>query len=397
MRIAHLGPSNQPILFDRGGAVERRIAELARVQALNGHSVTVYSAEEKDGETMHNGYRLRALACAPTGVLRRFEFARRAAADLRRRPADRIHVHNAPEAIWFMAGMPATRILSYDYFRSRGWSRFPFYPLYRMSLNRYRYLLPVSEHCGLESARFWGLTGHRMRVVPNGVNLDQFRPDPAAAAAKRKSLGLGEAPVLLSVGRVCRQKGTDVLVEAYAALKRRIPDLCLVVAGPAERFGNTGSSPLVNEIRAVGGVYLGAVEESELAAIYNLATIFVMPTRADEMFGMAAIEAQACGKPVVCSRQGGLPEVITPASGLLTAAGDPRALAEALERLLADEALYGSLASSARANAERFRWERVAEQLDDLCAAAGERGEGGSMDGRIQFGATAAGKQQRAG
>ena len=67
MRIAHIGPSNQPILFSRGGAIERRIAEMARVQAKAGHRVMVYSAEDASAVTEQNGYRLRALKCGRRG------------------------------------------------------------------------------------------------------------------------------------------------------------------------------------------------------------------------------------------------------------------------------------------------------------------------------------------
>jgi glycosyltransferase involved in cell wall biosynthesis len=123
----------------------------------------------------------------------------------------------------------------------------------------------------------------------------------------------------------------------------------------------------VERIRSAGGLYLGAVDESELAATYNLATIFVMATRRDEMFGMAAIEAQACGKPVVCSRQGGLPEVIPESSGILIRVGDAEALAAALERVLTDKALYDSMSTAARRNAARFCWDKVVQELNDIC------------------------------
>jgi glycogen(starch) synthase len=386
VRIAHIGPSNHPILFNRGGAIERRIVEMAQVQAKGGHSVVVYSAESACAETSNNGYRLRALKCNRKGTMRRFEFLRKAAADLRRNPVDLIHVHSAPEAIWFLSGASALKILSYDFFRSRGWRYFPMYDIYRWTLNRYDYLLPVSEFCMAESARFWKLTGDRMRVLHNGVNLEQFQPDGVSAQAQRERLGLGNDPVLLYVGRVCEQKGTDILIDAYLGLKARIPNVRLVVAGPAEQFGNAGSSPLVERIQSAGGLYLGAVDESELAATYNLATIFVMATRREEMFGMAAIEAQACGKPVVCSRQGGLPEVIPESSGVHFRVGDAMALAAALERVIRDKGLYDSLSVAARRNAARFCWDKVVQELNDICfgAPSPEFNSWGLEDGALQ-------------
>ena len=72
------------------------------------------------------------------------------------------------------------------------------------------------------------------------------------------------------------------------------------------------------------------------------------------MFGMAALEAQACGKPVICSNQGGLPEVVSPKSGLFFPVGDAEKLADSLRKLLLDENLYNSKAEASRLNALAF-------------------------------------------
>jgi glycosyltransferase involved in cell wall biosynthesis len=208
--------------------------------------------------------------------------------------------------------------------------------------------------------------------VYNGVNLRQFAPDPDAGRRLRASLGLGEAPVILYVGRICEQKGTDVLLSAYSALRRDVPSVRLVVVGPAMRFGCSVESDLTTRIRQEGGVYLGAVEEGRLCALYNLADVFVMPTRRDEMFGMAALEAQACGKPVVCSRLGGLVEVVSDRSGMLCPAGDAAALASSIRILLSDRPRYLRLAAAARDNASRFSWVTLAARLETIYSAQAE-------------------------
>jgi len=84
------------------------------------------------------------------------------------------------------------------------------------------------------------------------------------------------------------------------------------------------------------------------------------------MFGMAAVEAQACGKPVVASRHGGLPEVISEQSGLFFRTGDAGSLAEQLSFLLENAEFYRSLAAVARENATRFAWARIVDQLEDI-------------------------------
>ncbi|MDQ2833585.1 MAG: glycosyltransferase family 4 protein [Acidobacteriota bacterium] len=373
MKIAHVGPANLPILFPRGGAIERRIVSMASVQAVLGHEVTVFSAEPSTGASLHRGFRLQALACSRRGLLRTLEFLSKVGRIVRREPFDLIHFHSMPEGIWFTRKSGATRILSYDFFRLRRWEHRPLYDLYRRTLQSYDWLLPVSEFCKTTSQEFWRFKGDTMRVLHNGVDLDQFWPNRPAGAAMRKRLGLSQAHVVLYVGRVCEQKGTDVLLDAYDLLRRRMPDVQLVIAGPVEHFGAGGTSPLVRRIAEVGGSYLGAVEEADLGAIYNMATVYVMATRRDEMFGMAALEAQACGKPVVCSNQGGLPEVIPLTSGMHFSVGDAQQLATHLARLLENPVLCQQLAETAVANARRFSWPNIVAQCFGIVANRNRR------------------------
>src|SRR5260370_17925735 len=117
-----------------------------------------------------------------------------------------------------------------------------------------------------------------------------------------------------------------------------MPRARLVVAGPPGQFGRTEGIPLTSRIAQVGGLYLGAVDESDLSAVYNMCDVFVMPTREYEMFGMAAAEAQACGKPVVCTRHGGLVEVVSERTGRYFPPGHAADLPATLQDFLTDPA-----------------------------------------------------------
>jgi glycosyltransferase involved in cell wall biosynthesis len=97
-----------------------------------------------------------------------------------------------------------------------------------------------------------------------------------------------------------------------------------------------------------------------------MADVFVMPTRVNEMFGMAAIEAQACGIPVVCSNHGGLPEVIDSSSGLLFRVGDAEDLAQQLRSLMGDAGLRRRCSDGAVVNAKRFAWESITNELNQV-------------------------------
>lgn len=368
MIIVHLGPSALPVTYSRGGAIQRRMLELAKLQAARGHKVILYSADGKQGSEEYHGVEIRSVACRNRGHLRDFEYLVKSLRGLRGLKVDVLHFHSLPEGAALSKEITAKKLLSYDYFVFRRGKQTPLFWWYRKALRKFSCLLPVSEHCWHRSSEYWDLHGACSRILHNGVNLEQFCPDPASGRAKKQALGIGGERVVLYVGRVCEQKGTDVLIEAYRQLKQKYPSSRLVVAGPADMFGLHAENSLTRRISESGGLYLGAVEEDELATIYNMADIFVMPTRKVEMFGMAAVEAQSCGKPVIASRHGGLPEVISEASGLFFPTGDHEALANRMLQLLNDQGLCQSLGNQARANAKRFAWSRIVDQLEGICS-----------------------------
>ena len=366
MTIVHIGTSNLPILFPLGGATERRIRELAVRQAAAGSRVVVYSAEDRTELKSLQGAEIRAVKCTRGGVVRNFEFMIKALRDAKTLHPDVIHFHSQPEGAELAGRMAGHTMLSYDFFQFRRGRWNPLFPIYRRGLAGFSRLLPVSGYCLRESAAYWSLPTDRMAVVHNGVSLEQFHPDPATGLPRKHASGPNGEFLILYVGRVCRQKGTDLLIDACWRLISEGRNIRLVVAGPADQFGSVGGGDLTRRIAEIGGLYLGAVDERLLPSVYNMCDVFVMPTRAYEMFGMAAIEAQACGKPVVCSNNGGLPEVISTESGLLFDAGDTASLAKRLRQLMDDPALHARLSQSAVHNARRFAWDSIATRLDNL-------------------------------
>jgi glycosyltransferase involved in cell wall biosynthesis len=367
MKIVHLGVSALPIPHPRGGAIQRRMLELARAQAAAGHRVILYSAGDRASRTVLDGVEIRALPCRRPMPWRDIEYVRKAIRELEAEPGDLLHFHSLPEGAALARGLGAKTILSFDNFLFRRGKQTPLYWWYRRALCRFSCLLPVSQYCRRGFQNYWELDPAPIRVLHNGVNLDQFAPDPDAGAVRRRTLGIArDEKVVLYVGRVCRQKGTDTLIDAFARLRARISDVRLVVAGPSEQFGEAAGSALTRRITEAGGLYLGAVDESILPSVYNMADVFVMPTRELEMFGMAALEAQACGKAAITSDHGGLPEVISPASGLFFPPGRAEALEACLWKCMTDDGLRRSMAGMARKNASRFAWPRLARRIEEI-------------------------------
>ena len=177
------------------------------------------------------------------------------------------------------------------------------------------------------------------RVIPNGIDPARFRP--AAADAVRAALaplaGLDPAALLVvCVGRLCRQKGQDVLLEAWPSVLRRVPGarLALVGDGPQER-GLRHHAP-------EGVLFAGAVANP--VPWYQAADLVVLPSRWEGM-ALAPLEAMACGRAVVVTDVAGARESLPPghrAHGLVPA-GRPRPLADALTRTLLDPSLRESL------------------------------------------------------
>lgn len=360
--IVHVGPSRLPLPARRGGAVERRMMELAEAQARSGEPVVVYSGGPEQESRVYRGVTLRYLGGS------RAEFALRFLLDAGRQRPRVVHVHNRAEIGWLArTARVGPTVLSCDY-HFEPWRRFV--PLRRLSKPAWRRCLaacnriaPVSRYCLNLHREYWGLPARQFALIPNGVDCRRFRPDPALRAFWRERLALNGRPVLLYVGRLCEQKGTDVLLAAWRLVKRPVT---LLVAGPSHRFGTTGLSPLAEQVRAGGGIYLPAVDDADLPGIYNACDVFVMPTRELEMFGMAAVEAQACGKPVVASDHGGLRETVPDSAGLRFRTGEAHDLAIGLEHLLDAPDDHARLADGALQNAAQYDWSRVARRCEEV-------------------------------
>ena len=363
--ILHVGPSRLRLPARLGGAVERRMLELAVQQARAGEQVIVYSGGQEDGSQPYRGVTIRYLGGS------RAEFGLRFLADAARCRPRAIHVHNRAEIAWLIktSGLgPA--LLSCDY-HFEPWHRMPHLraasrAIWRCCLLAADRIAPVSDYCAQVHRVYWDLPAAKLAPIPNGVDCTHFHPDEALRAAWRERLGLRGRPVILYAGRLCEQKGTDLLIAAYRMLRH---PAALVVAGPCERFGATGRSLLADQVQATGGIYLPPLDDADMPAIYNACDVFVMPTRELEMFGMAAVEAQACGKPVVASDHGGLCETVPDSAGMRFRAGDAADLAACLDTLLDRPEALPVLGAGARQNAARYDWPRIARRCEEVYAA----------------------------
>jgi D-inositol-3-phosphate glycosyltransferase len=206
----------------------------------------------------------------------------------------------------------------------------------------------------------------RVAVVPCGVDTELFTP--GAADAARAALGLVEGPLVLYVGRLAPIKGLETLLDAVALLERRGRRLRLsIVGGEADEPSDGHEAELRRRIETLGigdlVGFVGAQRQEALRTHYVAADVTVLPSHY-ESFGMVALEAMACGSPVVASRVGGLTTTVRDGvTGFLVPEGDVTALAGRLEALLADADLRWRLGREGVRWAAQHRWPCVAEAI----------------------------------
>jgi glycosyltransferase involved in cell wall biosynthesis len=256
--------------------------------------------------------------------------------------------------------------------------------LTRLLTRRADGLIAVSRACAEESAGFPG----PVRVIPNGVDTDEFKPMPEERRRLRTELGYSDDDVVLGfIGRLHTTKGVPMLLDAFEELRRGRLGTEFGLWGqspcgdsPLRNVGHFGHAPAPRvKLLLAGPGPLRAVIEARakassgtivllepqpfnmVAPLLNALDVFVFPSRG-EAFGISLLEAMACGLPSVAFGRWGVKELISDGeAGLL--AGSPADFSEKLRRLTSDGALRERLGQAARRSVEeRFSWPRIAAE-----------------------------------
>lgn len=211
-----------------------------------------------------------------------------------------------------------------------------------------RAIATFSERVAASLQRDYGLPADRLHVVGAGANV-------LPAAVRRRDDGR----TLVFVGKDFRRKGGPVLLRAFERLRRTRPDTRLLILGPGE--------PL---LLPAGARQLGFVPLEQLADVLATATAFVLPTLR-EPFGLAFLDAMACGLPCIGTRVEAVPEIVREGeTGLLVSPGDDAALALAMGQLLSEPARARAMGLAGRTRVEaQFTWDLVAARLERCLVA----------------------------
>lgn len=230
-------------------------------------------------------------------------------------------------------------------------------------------LVTISENSRRELAQYARVPSEKITVAPPATRLKRV-DDPDTLQRVRDTYRLPQRFVLY-LGTLEPGKNLVRLIQAFAQMKRRHPDLehHLVLAG-AQGWGVREIENEISKSDATGFHLCGFVQESDLAALYSLADVFVYPSLY-EGFGMPPLEAMACGTPVIVSNVASLPEVLgnqgtRQPAGLFVDPLDVDALANAMARVLTEDALREKLRGLGLARAGTFSWQASAQVVRQI-------------------------------
>jgi glycosyltransferase involved in cell wall biosynthesis len=289
-------------------------------------------------------------------------------------------LRNEPEALILAYNEPAVAgsapdrtIVRFDWATPlpRYWS----WPLWLSRFERARYLFPSDSERQSFIEQHGRISVRQMVVIPNAVDLELFQPAKQAPRETNASLRVGFA------GQWTPRKGIEELLESWQSVKSAFPGCELHLAGGPSVWKNVsdvaGAEKVAEHVRQMERRGLiccvGALPRSAMPRFWNSLDVAVVPSLY-EPFGLVALEALACGVPVIASAVGGLKEIITDGqSGLLVPAGDAAALACALCTLLTDESLRARLSAGARLRAHGFSLQRRADELLELLFREAEK------------------------
>jgi D-inositol-3-phosphate glycosyltransferase len=378
----HTSPLDQPGTGD-GGGLNVSVREVASRLAARGVHVDVFTRRSDPTApatvAMAPGVDVHHVTAGPTTVISKDEVANHLCAfvlGLRRHPT--AGSHELVHAHYWLSGWVGRRV-------ARSWDVPLVQTFHTLGVLKNATLAPgdrpepplrlVAERrvateadrvlvltCGEARLlhRTYGLSGSRLTVVPAGVDLDRFTP--AAARVRRPG-----PPRLLFVGRLQPLKGPDIAVRTLAEVRRHLPDVRLRIVGGASGAGAGATGPddlrrLAAELGVADGLDLEpALAQTDLVERYRDADVLLVPSRS-ETFGLVALEAQACGTPVVAADVPGL-EAVVGAGGTLVPGHAAADHAAAVVRYLTDPAVAHRAAEAGVVSARSASWERTVDRL----------------------------------
>lgn len=260
----------------------------------------------------------------------------------------------------------APRGIFYPYtFNKKNWKKLPYYQLVtKRDLEKASAIHYTTIDEFERGHSFLGIKNNKTMIVPNGIDLSEFKNLPPKENLRNKYPMLKDKKIILFLSRLDWKKGLDVLAKAYGLLAKKRDDVFLVVVGDGtENFKNQVKNWFKKEGIYEKTLFTGMFTGREKLEAYTGSDIFVLPSHS-ESFGMVVVEAMSCGTPTIISDGVGLYQEINDSrSGIVFPCGDAVKLAESMNNLLDDAALRRSIKENAdKLIREKFDIEKVADE-----------------------------------
>jgi glycosyltransferase involved in cell wall biosynthesis len=210
-----------------------------------------------------------------------------------------------------------------------------------------------------------GANPNKVKVIYNGVDLARFRPLTGRKQEMHRKLGIPQdAVVVLTVRRLVYKNGVDTLLDCANIAVKKNPRIVFLVVGRGPDLENVRLQAAQLGI-AANFRLAGFVSDADLPSYYNAADLFVLPSKSGEGLPLVALEAMACGLPVIATRVGGIGEIPVAEFGRLVPPNQPQRLAEAVLEFAAADFSAQKSELHARVK-ERFSWDTNVEQLMEI-------------------------------
>jgi N-acetyl-alpha-D-glucosaminyl L-malate synthase BshA len=234
-----------------------------------------------------------------------------------------------------------------------------FYAITKFSIERSDAVTAVSAYLRDETYRAFGCVSCDLQVIPNFVNLAEYHP---ATDGSRGGLAPADHKIITHISNFREVKRVKDVVRVFARIRRAMPATLLMIGDGPERVDAENEA---RELQVSTDVrFLGRLDS--VASLLQESDLFLLPSQT-ESFGLAALEAMACGSPVIASRAGGLPEVVDDGvNGILEPVGSVEAMGRRAVELLRDQPRHQAMREAALAKATEFSADRVVPMYEAL-------------------------------
>lgn len=228
-----------------------------------------------------------------------------------------------------------------------------------------RFVMALTEQERQQAIELYGLEAQKVGVVRSGVDTNIFRPLPIDKGRLLQEYGIerGGAPLVFFGGKLTAIKGVDVLLRAARIYSRSVERPLTLIAGEGDARPELEKLAAELELDAV--YFLGQQDHQQMTRLFNAADVAAVPSWS-EAFPLTAVEALACGTPVVASGVGGLRELVNAQVGRLVEPGEPAALAESILALLKKEFKAKARQEIARYIQQNFSWENTVSNIESI-------------------------------